>query len=185
MGAFLRRDVAAIKNRSHKTAAIAEKIAQAHELFPRRPSQTILERFRREKVLRHGSSPFGDHGQDCSGAKGQTDHAIWDGGEEHPLRSSPKRIDVDGKVQAEQRFLQRRVDHRVALFASVAISMHLSSPLPRLPRCRLLCAGATKQRLRPPWQRSTIAPGKREPKLPRDCRAVRESESQNRKEQNK
>jgi len=119
---FLRYKVAAIKERSDKAVAIAEKIAETHALFARRANKITFERFDREKVLGHRSCPSGDYWQRWIPPKCETDHASGYRDREHLLDSSPKRIDIHRAVQAEQRPFQCRIDRRLQFIPSSEIS---------------------------------------------------------------
>jgi hypothetical protein len=96
----LRRYVAAIKNRSYKAAAIAEKITQMHKAFAR-PGKITFERFYREEILGHWSCPSGDYRQGWITAKREARHTARYGDREHLLDSSPKRVYVHRSVQLE------------------------------------------------------------------------------------
>jgi hypothetical protein len=119
---FLRRDVAAIKDRSSKAVAIAEKIAETHALVARHPNKITFEGFRPEEIPGHGSCPSGNYRQGWIPPKCETDHAAGYRDRKHLLDSSPKRIDIHRAVQAEQRSFQRRIDNRLQIAVRSDIS---------------------------------------------------------------
>ena len=65
-----------------------------------------LERLHGEKPIRHGQCPSRNHWQNWIGLKHEAYQAIWDRGREQLLDGFPKRTDVHGCVQAEQRLFQ-------------------------------------------------------------------------------
>ena len=112
MHTFLRRHVTAVKGRLYEAASIGKEVANLHELLAGSSDDVTLERFRSEKALGHRLCPSRDQRQDWIVLQRETNHAIWHCGREHLLHGLPKRIDVHRAVQIEQRFFQRRIDHR-------------------------------------------------------------------------
>ena len=186
MSAFVRREIVAIKERPDEATAVAEKIAQTHQLLARRPGGVTLERFYREEIARHGSRPSCDSGQNRTWLKRQTDHAIRYCRGKQLLSGSPKRVNVHGAVQLEQRLFQCRIDYRLALADSNAVSLHVLLSRARAPEnC---CFSARTRFLKRPLsdrKRSTIALIKRQPKLPRDYQAMRDCPLYKEKEKQK
>ena len=112
MHTFLRRHITAVKGRLYEAASIGKEVANPHELLAGSSDDVTLERFRSEKALGHRSCPSRDQRQDWIVLQRETNHAIWHCGREHLLHCLPKLIDVHRAVQVEQRFFQRRIDHR-------------------------------------------------------------------------
>lgn len=186
MGTFVRREIVAIKERPDEATVVAEKIAQTHQLFACRPGGVTLERFYREELPRHGSGPSCDSGQNRTWLKHQADHAIRYCRSKQLLSGSPKRVNVHGAVQLEQRFFQCRIDYRLAFTDGNAVSLHvlLSRARASENRCFSTCARFLK-RPRPYRKRSTIALIKRQPKLPRDYQSMRDCPLYKEKEKQK
>jgi hypothetical protein len=72
--------------------------------------------------------------------KRETNHTIWHRRGEQLLDSSPEIADVHCPVQLEQRFLQCRTDHRLALSPNHAVPPHFATGLARASRVVLNCA---------------------------------------------
>ena len=119
---FLTRHVTAVKGRLYEAASIGKEVANPHELLARSSDDVTLERFRSEKALGHRLCPSRDQRQDWIVLQSEADHAIWDHGGEQLFNGSPKRTDVHGAVQVEQRFSQRRIDHRLQVIPDSEIS---------------------------------------------------------------
>src|SRR5258708_6733880 len=139
--AFFRRHVATVKGRFYETVSIGEKVANPHELFARSSGDVILERFRSEKALRHRLCPSRDQRQNRIVLQAEADHPIGHRRGDQLLNGFPERTNVHGTVQTEQRLLQRRVDHRLPLAASLGISLqslHVLSPCSRATAVRRL-----------------------------------------------
>jgi hypothetical protein len=125
VSAFVRREVVPIKKRPDEATLVAEKIAETQQLLACRPGGVTLERFYREELARHGSRPSCGSGQNRTWLKHQSDHAIRYCRGKQLLSGSPKRVNVHGTVQLEQRFFQYRIDDRLALAANNAVSLHM------------------------------------------------------------
>jgi len=142
VGAFVRREVVPIKERPDEATVVAEKIAETHQLLACRPGGVTLERFYREELARHGSRPSCDSGQNRTWLKHQADHAIRYCRGKQLLSGSPKRVNVHRAVQPEQRLFQCRIDYRLALADSNAVSLHVLLSRTRAPENRCFSARA-------------------------------------------
>jgi hypothetical protein len=174
VGAFVRREVVPIKERPDEATVVAEKIAETHQLLACRTGGVTLERFHREELARHGSRPSCDSGQNRTWLKHQADHAIRYCRGKQLLSGSPKRVNIHGAVQPEQRLFQCRIDYRLALADSNAVSLHVLLSRARIRKSLFLNSCALFKRPRSYRKRSTIALIKRQPKLPRDYQAMRD-----------
>jgi hypothetical protein len=91
------------------------------------------------------------------------------------LSGSPKRVNIHGAVQLEQRLFQCRIDYRLALADSNVVSLHVLLSRARASENRCFSTRARfLKRPRSYRKRSTIALIKRQPKLPRDYQAMRD-----------
>jgi hypothetical protein len=134
MHTFFRRHITAVKGRFYEAASIGKEVANPHELLARSSDDVTLERFRSEKALGHRLCPSRDQRQDWIVLQSEADHVIWHCGGEHLLHGLPKRIDVHGTVQTEQRSFQRRIDNRLQIAARSDISprsLHVCVPTRR------------------------------------------------------
>jgi hypothetical protein len=186
VSAFVRREIAAIKERPDEATVVAEKIAQTHQLLPCRPGGVTLERLYREEFARHWSRPPCDNGQSWTRLKRQPDHAIRYCRGKQLLSGPPKRVKVHGAVQFEQRLFQCRIDYRLALADSNAVSFHV---LLSRARARENCCFSARARF---LKKTTLVPeafnnrpDKRQPKLPRDYQATRDCPLYKEKEKQK
>jgi hypothetical protein len=107
--------------------------------------------------------------------KHQSDHAIRYCRGKQLLSGSPKRVNIHGAVQLEQRPFQCRIDYRLALADSNAVSLHVLLSRACAPENRCFSARARflkKTTLVP--EAFNNRPDKRQPKLPRDYQAMRD-----------
>jgi hypothetical protein len=83
--------------------------------------------------------------------KRQADHAIRYRRGQQLLSGSPKRVNIHGAMQLEQRLFQCRVDYRLALADSNAVSLHVLLSRARIRKSLFLnsCALLKKTTLVP------------------------------------
>ncbi len=99
------------------------------------PGGVTLERLCREKPVETWVNVhLAIIGQNWIGLKHEADHAIRYCRGEQLLSGSPKRIDVHRAVQPEQRLFQCRIDYRLALADSNAVSLHVLLSRARAPK---------------------------------------------------
>jgi hypothetical protein len=118
--------------------------------------------------------------------KRQADHAIRYRRGQQLLSGSPKRVNIHGAMQLEQRLFQCRIDYRLALADSNAVSLHVLLSHARASENRCFSTRARfLKRPRSYRKRSTIGLIKRQPKLPRDYQSMRDRPLYKEKEKQK